>query len=162
MEQEGENCPVKAYEAYIARLHPEENALFTKASMRSGIAKAKVWYTQKKLGKNTVGNLMKKISKEANLSQIYTNHCLRASTATILARAGLQNNEIAQVTGHKNVASLDHYINAPTIQKKAEYSSILHNKCGHEENPLKSAALESAHGSMSLAIQDVQGLYKVF
>ena len=76
---------------------------------------------------------MKKISKEANLCQIYTNHCLRAGTATIFARAGLQNNEITQATGHKNVASLDHYINAPTIQKKAEYSSILHNKCGHEE-----------------------------
>ena len=42
-----------------------------------------------------LNNMMKNISKMANLTQNYTNHCVRATTVNILAHAGIsdRNNE---------------------------------------------------------------------
>ena len=44
---------------------------------------------------------MKKLSQDAGLTTIYTNHCLRASTVTFLKRQGVSNSEICSLTGHK-------------------------------------------------------------
>ena len=120
-----ENCPVESFEAYMSHLHPEEPSFFTKSLKKKD---KDIWFGKQKMGKNKVGNMMKQISKEACLSKIYTNHCLRATTATILARSGVQDRDIAMVTGHKNVASLQHYVNAPTTKKMKSLSSIWHNK----------------------------------
>ena len=49
--------------------------------------------------------MMKEISKEAGLSQTYTNHCVRATTCTVLQRAGASTREImavTQVTKHES------------------------------------------------------------
>ena len=87
------------------------------------------WYTCQKMGENPVGNLMKKISEEARLSHLYTNHCLRASSAAILAISGLQGQEIMKVTDHKNAESVKHYINAPTTAKQKSVRALLHTNC---------------------------------
>lgn len=42
-----------------------------------------VWYEDRPLGINKVGVMMKEISKECNLSTIYTNHSVRATAMTL-------------------------------------------------------------------------------
>ena len=49
---------------------------------------------------------MKNISTSLNLPRVYTNHYVQATTATTLAHAGIQNQEIMKITGHKNPLSL--------------------------------------------------------
>ena len=62
-------------------------------------------YTKEPSGINTLSKLMKNISTSLNLPRVYTNHCVRATTATTLAHAGIQNQEIMKVTGCKNTLS---------------------------------------------------------
>ena len=42
----------------------------------------------------------KVISKEANLSQVYTNRSVRATTVTLLAHAGVDTREIMKISQH--------------------------------------------------------------
>ena len=72
--------------------------------------------------------MMKDISLEAGLSQIYTNHCIRAPTATMLGHAGVAPRLICAVTGHKNEQSLAHYIQDVTIDQRKHMSAILSNE----------------------------------
>ena len=53
---------------------------------------------------------MKKISEKAELSQIYTNHCIRATTSTVLSHSSFNQNDIISVTGHKDPKSLLPYV----------------------------------------------------
>ncbi|CAC5422042.1 unnamed protein product [Mytilus coruscus] len=52
---------------------------------------------------------MSYLSKKCNLSDIYTNHSIRATGATVLAKNSYCNAQIMAVTGHKSVASLSLY-----------------------------------------------------
>ena len=69
--------------------------------------------------------MMSRISYEAGLSIRYTNHCLRATVATGLKRAGVDDRAIMSVTGHRNVKSLDSYIEGPTDKQRRELSNTL-------------------------------------
>uniref|UniRef100_A0A1I8HZM1 DUF3504 domain-containing protein n=2 Tax=Macrostomum lignano TaxID=282301 RepID=A0A1I8HZM1_9PLAT len=59
-----------------------------------------IWYTKVPVGINTLGPLLKKISSNANLSKLYTPHCVRPTVVTELHEAGFSVEKIAKVTGH--------------------------------------------------------------
>ena len=73
---------------------------------------------------------MTRMSKSANLSKSYTNHCTRATVATDLNRQGVDLLKIMSVTGHRNVKSLESYmyINEPTDNERRTLSAAL--QCG--------------------------------
>ena len=79
-----------------------ENTLFPKCTKNSFSSLAV-------LGKDSLGNFMKTVSRNANLENMYTNHCIRVSVVTILQEKGIPNEEIAKVTGHKNPMSVHRY-----------------------------------------------------
>ena len=79
------------------------------------------------MGKNALGDLMSKISSVADLSCKYTNHCIRATSITVLSHQGVQAQNIQSLSGHKSVDSLKHYVQAPDQKQKRDMSSILHN-----------------------------------
>ena len=93
-------CPVKTYDLYTSRLDPNCDFLWQ-------IAKPKVtwddeiWYTGEPQSKNKIGGLMSTLSKVANLSKPYTNHCVRATCVTILDHEGFEARHIMSVSGHK-------------------------------------------------------------
>ena len=53
---------------------------------------------------------MSNISKKGGLSQAYSNHCIRATSFTVLAHNDVSPGDIINVTGHKDQSSLAHYI----------------------------------------------------
>ncbi|VDI39571.1 Hypothetical predicted protein [Mytilus galloprovincialis] len=57
----------------------------------------------------TLGNFMSYLIKKCNLSEIYTNHSIRATGATVQAKNSYCNAQIMAVTRHKSVASLSLY-----------------------------------------------------
>ena len=77
------------------------------------------------MGVGTIGSFLSKISKASGLSYIYTNHCIQGTTATVLKRSGHTLEEIAHVLKHKNLESLKHYLDAPTLKDKENYSTSL-------------------------------------
>ena len=115
--------PVSTFVMYITKLNAGNINLFQKP--KKIFSEESGWYTQEVLGKNTLSNMMKVLSNKARLSQIYTNHCARASTVTTLYRAGVDTQRICSVTKHKNESTLAHYISSASDKQKAEMSDIL-------------------------------------
>ena len=123
------DCPVASLRRLLKKLNPENMALFQYPNPRVNVTNSKIystWYQNKPLGKNTLDTLMKKISQAVPLSQIYTNHCIRATSITLLARAGVDSTSITSLTGHKSTDSLKPYLRGPTEAQRHAMSSILH------------------------------------
>ena len=55
---------------------------------------------------NTLGYMMTTTNKDCQLSKIYTNHSLRATTVHLLDVARFPDRHIMSVTGHKAESSL--------------------------------------------------------
>ena len=87
-------CPLKILHEYLQLLPKEtkENCLFPLPT-KNGYSSIAV------VGKNTLGNLMPKLSHTANLSQRYTNHCVRVTVINKLNDSGLSYEDIATVSG---------------------------------------------------------------
>ena len=84
---------------------------------------------------------MKTMSKAANLSRIYTNHCLRATASKGLADAGHERTDICIVTGHKNVRSLDPYINRASDKKKRKLSENIGKLISVDSEPTENSKI---------------------
>ena len=112
-------CPVQSFKTYLSLLNDQEKAFFQYPNKKLD------GFNNAPIGKNSIGNLMKDISTDANLSRIYTNHCIRKTTATALKRKGFDLNEISHVTKHKNLDSLKHYIGGPTYNDKRKYNDAM-------------------------------------
>ena len=67
---------------------------------------------------------MKEISFAAKLSQTYTNHRIRATSVTLLDRAGIPVHRIMQVSGHRNEGSVKVYCERQTLQQQKQCSEI--------------------------------------
>ena len=80
---------------------------------------------------------MKVISQKAKLSKIYTNHCIRKTAATGMQREGYSLKEIANVTKHKNLHSLEHYIGGANQQDKQNYLDSLFNYSKNQDKAKK-------------------------
>lgn len=123
------NCPVSSLDLYLIKLNPKCTAFFQQPL---AYPTPDCWYAAQPMGRNKLASMMSRISTQANLSQRYTNHCIKATVATILQRSGLDLLSIMTVTGHRNVKSLDSYINAPTDHERRQLSAAIQK--GTESN----------------------------
>jgi hypothetical protein len=139
-QEDSEHCPIVSLKKYLSKLNPKCNSLFQRPKTLKKPALEEIWYENKSLGVHSLETMMKSISTDAKLSQTYTNHCLRATTTTILGHAGVDGRNICSVTGHKNLQSLESYIREPTMDQRKEMCTILH-KFGKSETSQESLAL---------------------
>ena len=86
---EGVWCTVASFEKYLQHLNPKNEFLFQRPKKEVS-SDAIVWYDNMVVGERSLGDRMKRISKEANLSRIYTNHSIRATAVTILDKSGFE------------------------------------------------------------------------
>jgi hypothetical protein len=84
--------------------------------------------------KNSLGGMMAAISKDAGLSAIYTNHCIRATCITLLDESGYEGRHIIGISKHKSETSLKHYATHLSESKKHEMSNALVNKILPQDN----------------------------
>ena len=91
-----ELCSVKSFKLYLGKLHPECDALFQTPNKNFKISG--VWYKKCPVGINTIGAKMSDLSKRAELSVVYTNHCLRATSAPVPSHSGAEGREIIAFT----------------------------------------------------------------
>jgi len=124
-----EQCPVKCLKLYFERMNDDCEYLFP-MPLKGGNDNIDnpSWYSSKRpLGKNSIGNMMKEISKNAHLNKLYTNHCVRVTVVNNLRDQGLGAHDIAAVTGHKNVNSVERYVRRKTDSEKRNISDMLSN-----------------------------------
>ncbi|CAG2214467.1 unnamed protein product [Mytilus edulis] len=103
------SCPVAAFQKYISKLNPKCNRLWQRP-LGSFYEDSASWYCNSPVGRDTLAQFMNKLSKLCSLSQVYTNHSIRATGATILTESRyFADAQIMSVTGHKSVSSLAIY-----------------------------------------------------
>lgn len=65
-----------------------------------------VWFTSTPVGHNKLGNVVSKMCKDADLQGQFSNHSLRATTATRGLEKGISDKLILERTGHRDIISV--------------------------------------------------------
>ena len=99
------------------------------------------------MGQKYLGNIMKMLAQKTGLTGKKTNHSIRKTMCTSLIQTGIPPLLVQQLSGHKNMQSLNNYSSASKEQQK-QMCSILQNR-----KPLPSAAV----GSSALALPSSEG-----
>ena len=89
--------------------------------------------------------MMKELSKAGNLSQFYTNHCIRSTVITLWLNAGLPNRHIMTLSGHSNENSLKSYNASPSLKQLQVCCSVLSSAL----NPQATQSDQSSVGTSS-------------
>ena len=121
-------CPVACVEKYLAKRDPRCDALWQKPknhNTSSFHSADEVWFCNVPMGKHKLENLLTEMCKTAGLAHIYTPHCIRATSVTVLKAAGLENRRVKSVTGHASDKSIESCSARPTIQQQFESSVIV-------------------------------------
>jgi hypothetical protein len=114
---EGPFCPVASFEKYLQHLNPQNEFLFQRPK-KNTTADSDVWYDNMVVGERYLGDMMKNLSKQAGLSQQYTNHSIRATAVTILDKSGFEARHIMSVSGHRSESSIRSYSKTDEATKK--------------------------------------------
>ena len=83
-----------------------------------------VWFTSTPVGDNKLGNVVSKMCKDAGLQGQFSNHSLRATTATRGLEKGISDKLFMERTGHRDIRSLQRY-QRPDVSTKIEVSKAL-------------------------------------
>ena len=143
----------KALKTYLSKLNPKCDALF-QYPKRNWQPNDTVWYENRPLGVNKLANLMKEISKEAKLSRIYTNHCVRSTAITLWSEEGLSNRQIMAISGHRNESSLRSYHSRPSSSSLQQCSDVLSSALTAESQPqIAAQTSQSATNTSQLTSQ---------
>ena len=124
-------CPVASYEKYVSKLNDNCEAFFQTPKGKTPTDDETPWYKNSPVGTNQLGKFMSIISKEAKLSKVYTNHCLRSTCISILDSSGFANRDICRVSGHQNEASINSYVRRVSDNKKQCMSNAISASIGH-------------------------------
>ena len=140
-------CPVASLKKYLSKLDPSSNIFYVQPIKRKNFKPEyeNIWYTSKPHGINRIGNMMKKISERLHLSQTYTNHCIRATTVTELAKKGFEARQIMRVTGHKCESSLRSYDRDNSTLQKRLISESLAKHSKRQKTPGTASATVGSH-----------------
>ena len=130
------NCPVRSYVMYNEHLNPENQFLWQVPLKKVNTETDVIWYGKNHIGKNPLAKFMSDVSVNCGLSQIYTNHCIRVTGASILTRLKFSSSEIMSVTGHKSVQSLAIYQKTQT-KTKQEMGSIIGQAMNNKDDDIQ-------------------------
>ena len=84
-----------------------------------------VWYNNMVVGQCTLGDKMKKLSIEAKLSCMYTNHSIKETTITILDECSYEARHIMALSGHQSESSIRSYASQTSLSMKRKMSETL-------------------------------------
>lgn len=119
-------CPVASLEKYLSKLNSNSECFWQrpKRQVKGG---GSFWYDNITVGHNTLGNFMKTISTKAELSQVYTNHSIRATCISTLDNKGMEARHIMSISGHKSETSIKSYSRNVSEEKTHEMCVVLQN-----------------------------------
>ena len=129
-----ERCPVKIYNIFLSH-RPQESlgtdAPFFLAMIPQEKIVSNTWYYNRPLGKNKLGEFLSNtasiLGQESNSSRSkISNHSARKTSITTLLNNNVHPLHVMQLSGHKNIESLNHY-NVASKQQQRNMSNILNH-----------------------------------
>ncbi|XP_052262749.1 zinc finger MYM-type protein 2-like [Dreissena polymorpha] len=148
-------CPVRCFEKYLSKLNPKLEALWQRP-LESFQETSNIWYCAAPLGKNTLSGMMSSISRQAGLSKVYTNHCLRATSITKLDRHGFEARHIMRASGHKSEASIRSYSTHLSEDQQRDMSDCLSKPFSNKND---NATVKSDNDMNELSEQDLLNIF---
>ena len=124
-------CPVHLYEKYIGLLPKPKSCKKLYMCLRMWFS-PKVWYCDQPYGVNKVSSTVKKLCKSAGLKGKFTNHSLRATSASRMYQSDVPEQVIKEVTGHKSDCVKIYKRTTDDIREKA--SKTLSGEINKESN----------------------------
>ena len=145
-----EYCPVRNFETYLQKLHPQCNRLWQFPTDSFNISD-ECWFQKRPIGKDTLplASFMFTLSKKTGLSQIYTNHSIRATGATILGR-NCSMTQIMAVTGHKSALSVA--VNQRVSSKEKQVMGDIITSSVRGEQPSQLSSIMPPHSTSRLQL----------
>ena len=130
-----ERCPVKTLKNYLGHLNPASDALFQRPrdgqSKKFNPATDKIWFCSASLGTTMLDNMMREMSKRAGIEPHLTNHCLRATSVTVLSDHNCETRHIKSITGHKSDQAVESYNERPSMEQQQKMSLALSDFFGN-------------------------------
>ena len=153
----GERCPVMLFEELLQRRPPD---LRTTGPFYLGVIpkpKTDVWFSRQQMGEHKIGNIMKVMAEKSGLSAAtgkkISNHSSRKTCVQKLKSAGVLRDKIMDVTGHRNIQSLNSYEGDDENQSR-ELSEIISGiKPNNGKLPLQPSKINQSL-QQSLTIQN--------
>lgn len=110
------SCLVKILDFYFSKLPPDPKAFYLRP--RQKITEGQLWYINVPVGVNTLQAILPRISEQSGTSIRYTNHSLRATSATRLFSHNVPEKVIQEVTGHRSLVGLRSYEHTSMEQER--------------------------------------------
>lgn len=104
-----------------------------------------LWFSKQPLGKNKLGDLAKTMSAKGGINGRKVNHSARKTTVTSLLHSNIEATQIMQLTGHRNVQSINQYSSASIEQLETMSHTLSNISCGNSGDA--SSSYVSAHVS---------------
>lgn len=129
----GENparCPVNAFMKYGSKRPIEfcnDDSPFYLGINYNRPSDDSPFFKKIPMGYDRIGSIMSRMAVRAGLVGHFTNHSVRRTMVSQLVRAGVAPILVAQLSGHKNVASLSYYATASEDQQR-QMSALLQNQ----------------------------------
>ncbi|CAB4010056.1 zinc finger MYM-type 2-like, partial [Paramuricea clavata] len=151
-----ERCPVQLYRAF-SQHRPDEmkqpDSSFFLAINHRRQPGSQIWYNKAPLGKNEIGKFLSKAAKAAKLPGNITNHSVRKTCISRLMDADIPENYVAQLSGHKNLKSLDSYKSASTAHQRK--MSFVLSRSGASSSATNQAPIQPNESQYSLQQQNL-------
>lgn len=152
---ESPRCPVKTLKNYLSHLNPKQEALFQRPREVRSFSpdEENVWFCNVPLGPNYLDSMLKSMSSRAGIEPYLTNHCLRATTVTVLSDSNCETRHIKSVTGHKSDQSIESYNERPSFEQQRKMSNVLSSFATQSTSTACSANKENITANQQLQVQ---------
>ena len=130
---EPDKCPVNIYKLYASKRpvdysNPTDPFYISTHTNQNAMKAGDQWFKRQPIGQNKLTSTMKRMASAAGLSQTkrLTNHSARKHLVQKLSENNVPANQIMQITGHRNIQSVNNYSHISEVQHK-NISDILTN-----------------------------------
>ena len=117
----GDRCPINLYKQYEshrpATMKGKDSPFYLGIKIHRSTYDP-LWYVSQPMGKNKIQDIVPEMARNAGIKAKLTNHSLRRMTCQNLLSLGISPTVVIQLTGHKNVNSLQNYIVADDKQQQ--------------------------------------------
>jgi hypothetical protein len=134
-------CPVQVYKEFLKRRPSDSNLPESRFYLKPILQpKSSVWFSRQPSGINSIGNIAKKMTIQGGLSSVNkSNHSGRKTAIQTLLHADVSPTDVIQLSGHKNVQSLNSYSHLSTNQQQNVSKIISEKICVPSTNNLSNA-----------------------
>ncbi|CAC5393007.1 unnamed protein product [Mytilus coruscus] len=143
-------CVVNLFELYASHCPPfprKADALYLRPLK---IPNGNIWYAVQPIGRHSLANIVASIYQEAGIGVYRTNHSLRASAATRMYDAGVDEQLICEVTGHRSNA-IRNYKRTNEKQKR-KINSVIQGRTDSENDDSGKFKISKSDGNLSITL----------